>query len=576
MGRTRTSRRSAGGSEGCAWDALLVVAVWLGGCDGIRGEVLTLRPDATVSDLSGDDAQADASGEKDGATDDRASRMDAAEASAGCRIDGDCAGDPRAPVCEPASGRCVACRPEPDGCAAYLHCDPIQRLCVEGCRSDEGCAGSSADGGVADGGGVAARVCDTAVHQCVQCREDGHCPTGLLCAGQRCVPGCSATQACPSGAACCEGACVDRETDPSNCGACGTVCAVTHGAPGCSAGRCTVAACADGFGDCDGAATNGCEADVTTTAAHCGTCATVCPTPANGTASCNAGACDFTCSAGFHGCDAACASDTAVSSCGARCTPCAAPAHATATCDGAACGFMCDDGFVPSGASCVPRCTLPIRRSLALPTDSVMESFESDSGAGAPPPACRMFSDLSLNRTYRHLYSIPVERRTGIAVQVRYIWRARAESSISMSVRGTCDDLASERYCTGTGFYTPTVALRFVADPGNHFVVLNGYGGEALSGTPASAFNLQLSTFDPAPNMACSGALRLTSGVSTHGDGSRGGNNPRGGCFGLQYDFTPPGALLRDQRSAGPEARSDRRRRIRGSGQRLPGPLPRS
>ena len=53
--------------------------------------------------------------------------------------------------------------------------------------------------------------------------------------------------------------CVDPQTDPQNCGACGAVCAPLHSAAVCSSARCGHGPCEAGWVDCDGLAANGCE-----------------------------------------------------------------------------------------------------------------------------------------------------------------------------------------------------------------------------------------------------------------------------------------------------------------------------
>lgn len=53
--------------------------------------------------------------------------------------------------------------------------------------------------------------------------------------------------------------CTDLASDPDNCGACGVSCVIANGQGGCEAGSCLLAACDDGWGDCDGDPLNGCE-----------------------------------------------------------------------------------------------------------------------------------------------------------------------------------------------------------------------------------------------------------------------------------------------------------------------------
>ena len=60
----------------------------------------------------------------------------------------------------------------------------------------------------------------------------------------------------------CDGECVDLETDPRNCGACGRTCYSPTGAAYCVMGECTESLCAEGFADCDDDVANGCETQV--------------------------------------------------------------------------------------------------------------------------------------------------------------------------------------------------------------------------------------------------------------------------------------------------------------------------
>lgn len=70
---------------------------------------------------------------------------------------------------------------------------------------------------------------------------------------------------CADGTSLCDGACVDTETDPLHCGACGRICDAA-----CSAGEC-VAMCPEPTENCAGACV-----DLRTSSEHCGACGRTC------------------------------------------------------------------------------------------------------------------------------------------------------------------------------------------------------------------------------------------------------------------------------------------------------------
>lgn len=80
-------------------------------------------------------------------------------------------------------------------------------------------------------------------------------------------------------------------------------------------------------------------------------CDSACALPEDATLICNADfSCDYDCNSGFHGCtDTAgadyCADDTSPEACGETCTPCAVPENGVATCDAGTCGVSCSAGF---------------------------------------------------------------------------------------------------------------------------------------------------------------------------------------------------------------------------------------
>src|SRR5439155_25152742 len=101
----------------------------------------------------------------------------------------------------------------------------------------------------------------------------------------------------------CGGVCQHTQTDLANCGACGAVCMTPNATPVCRSGTCAVASCGAGFGDCDLVAMNGCEATLASDPMHCGNCVTVCPCGLHATATCSAGRCGLACATGFGDCD---------------------------------------------------------------------------------------------------------------------------------------------------------------------------------------------------------------------------------------------------------------------------------
>jgi hypothetical protein len=123
-----------------------------------------------------------------------------------------------------------------------------------------------------------------------------------------CVGGVCTFAGCDPGFANCDGnaanGCETNVTnDPNNCGACADACVTTNGTPACVGSACTIASCNQGFGNCDGNAADGCEANLSNDPNNCGVCGKVCTGP-NGTETCASGACKVAvCNAGFGDCD---------------------------------------------------------------------------------------------------------------------------------------------------------------------------------------------------------------------------------------------------------------------------------
>ncbi|MDP3217089.1 MAG: hypothetical protein Q8S73_23465, partial [Deltaproteobacteria bacterium] len=214
-----------------------------------------------------------------------------------------------------------------------------------------GC-GLACDAGYGNCDGNAANGCERSVATDVA--NCGAC--GRTCgAGQTCVAGACTALTCTGGAANCDGNVTNGcettpATDVANCGACGRACSTAHATPTCTAGTCFVGACAAGFGDCDGNAANGCEVATTADVNHCGACGRVCAL-AHATSACTTGACAIgACDAGWADCDGIAsngceAATTTVDNCGACGRTCDL-ANAAETCAAGACALgACATGF---------------------------------------------------------------------------------------------------------------------------------------------------------------------------------------------------------------------------------------
>lgn len=150
-------------------------------------------------------------------------------------------------------------------------------------------AGDFADAGdVAEAGHATDAPVDGAVGDVTEDRADA---------------GAVADASCTTGQTACGTACVDLARDARNCGRCGGACAVTGAEATCAAGVCGYATCSPGYSDCDGVTTNGCEVDVRSAADNCGSCGNACRY-ANATPRCTGGSCAIAaCAMGYGNCD---------------------------------------------------------------------------------------------------------------------------------------------------------------------------------------------------------------------------------------------------------------------------------
>jgi hypothetical protein len=293
---------------------------------------------------------------------------------------GGCPGDGGTHVCSGATPVCAA----GDG-GAYAcsnGCPPGQKLCGGTCVDTTSTATSC--GGCASGDG-GAFVCKTndpnGEPVCVNSSCTVSCNTGYTLCGSSCAaldtnsncgfcgvacsaeagtPVCSATggdgggpgcvSGCPSGQSFCGGACVDKQTDPLNCGtsSCGNKCTtnVANAHVTCAAGACGFA-CNTNYTLCNGACVN-----ITNDKNNCGTCGHACT---GATPVCSSSACVTGCPAGQANCSGSCVDETSdpnnCNGCGLKCTTGVSNAHAA--CQSSACTFACNTNYTACNGACV-------------------------------------------------------------------------------------------------------------------------------------------------------------------------------------------------------------------------------
>ena len=263
-------------------------------------------------------------------------------------------------------GLCVSCPGTTVACAGVC-VDPQTSLshcgrCGNACPSGQSCLG-----------GTCSLVCPTGLtacgDRCVDLRSNGaNCGAcGISCEGGRLCQLGSCQVSCAPGQTECAGACADLQNSTTHCGRCGAACAPANAVGRCAMGTCGVARCAPGFADCDGQESNGCERALDTVT-DCGRCGVACALP-NATSACAAGACAVAmCNPGFRDCDGnpanGCEADITRDAfhCG-RCANQCPAAGGVPVCNGGVCGtssVMCQAGRAECGGGSATDCETDI------------------------------------------------------------------------------------------------------------------------------------------------------------------------------------------------------------------------
>ncbi|RLB52499.1 MAG: hypothetical protein DRJ42_14735 [Deltaproteobacteria bacterium] len=181
-----------------------------------------------------------------------------------------------------------------------------------------------------------------------------------------CLSGSCLITGCDAGFADCDddaatGCETSENTDAMNCGSCGRVCATTGANVSggtCAGGDCHLV-CDVGWDDCDGDPGNGCETDVSSDSMNCGGCGLGCGGGGSMSPMCISGSCQFPCISGesadcdgdaTNGCEAFLGD---LANCGACGATCAGAPGASISCDPLGPGtYTCKSACLPGFADC--------------------------------------------------------------------------------------------------------------------------------------------------------------------------------------------------------------------------------
>lgn len=232
-------------------------------------------------------------------------------------------------------------------------------ICLPLCTNAHGTTGCSAGTceprcapGFADCDGLPANGCEAPLDpagECFRCEGSDCGDAQVEDAGQVDDAGLEPL-ICTTGHADCDadpanGCEANIQSDPAHCGTCTSAC--LSGSELCSAGQCEPSPCPSGQGECDGDLARFCETNLLSSSSDCGFCGNVC-SAANGSAACSAGSCVLSsCQSGFADCDARLGNgcETALDSvqnCGMCGRACTAASGGTAACSAGTCGTVCN------------------------------------------------------------------------------------------------------------------------------------------------------------------------------------------------------------------------------------------
>ena len=299
---------------------------------------------------------------------------------------------------------------------------------------------------------------------------------------------------------------VNLSTSAANCGRCGVACpSRVNGAATCAAGMCGYA-CNTGFADCDGAPANGCEVTLATNVGNCGACGNACLSGANSTPVCAAAACGLTCATGFGDCNTMPADGCEVN-------------LQTSAANCGACGTVCG-AFAVCNAGACSTCTTATTADLALPTPSTPTTVTATLPAvsTATPNRVTTMSCRTTVSGAEHIYTFTVASPTPLQIFTT------GSSDVTLSIRRNCLDGASEVACDDDGGASLNAYIRSVFAPGTYYVVVDS------ASTTALPYVLNVATWTNATNYTCSAATPLVEGTTLTGQNPAGGGDRTTAC----------------------------------------------
>lgn len=273
----------------------------------------------------------------------------------------------------------------PKGCCVGNKCVTGTKQSNTECGNNGNACGKCGSGETCDNG-----ACSCGGGSCAGCCLNGTCmklsDTSCGAAGGECKPcedkqKCNAQGECVCDSTSCPDGCCDanKKCQTPTVKACNIggkpcrSCSLSNATASCIDGACTVSSCASSDrGDCNKNASDGCEADLSTTL-NCGTCGNECKAPPHAnTAVCNRGQCDYDkCVSGWADCNKNVSDGCDVNvlgndqnncgDCNNRCDV----SHATPSCNRGKCSIeSCDDGFGDCDKNPANGCETPLNTTL--------------------------------------------------------------------------------------------------------------------------------------------------------------------------------------------------------------------